>query len=556
MSDDVILNVSDLTISLPGRSGGFGAHGVSFEVRRGRTMCLVGESGSGKSLTAQSILGLLPATFAPPTGRIAFEGRDLLSLPKAEVRRVRGAGIGMVFQEPMSALNPLMRVGAQIAEVIRQHRGGDHTQMRGRVAEMLEAVALDPDLFMRRYPHQLSGGQRQRVMIAMALVLSPQLLIADEPTTALDVTTQAQILEIIADLQRRHGTGVLFITHDFGVVADIADDVTVLKDACVVEQGQAAEVLTAPQHAYTRRLLDAVPKGRIVAERRIAEAAPSIVVEGLCKTYDQGTWPFRSRSVAAMQDLSFSLAPGEILGIVGESGSGKSTAARCIARLTEPDSGTITLGGRDFTALRDEDLRTARRDLQVVFQDPYSSLNPRRRVGDIIVQAQRNFGVPAEEARRKAREILDLVGLPPDCAERFPGTFSGGQRQRICIARSLVLDPTVLIADEAVSALDVSVQAQILDFLRDIRDRFDLSVIFITHDLRVAAELCDRIVVMKAGAVVETGSAGEVLGAPREEYTRALIASIPGKSLLADHSRIAIRGRQRHHFPSQMKEPR
>jgi peptide/nickel transport system ATP-binding protein len=379
------------------------------------------------------------------------------------------------------------------------------------------------------YPHQLSGGQRQRIMIAMALILDPALLIADEPTTALDVTTQAQILKLIRELQRSHGTGVLFVTHDFGVVAEIADRVAVLRLGELVESGPTRQVLTAPSHPYTRMLIGSVPS--IVPPERppAPQREPMLRIERLFKTYASGGFFRKRREVRAVDDVSVDIGRGETVGIVGESGSGKSTVARCVARLVDVSDGRIRLGATDIAHLSRGALREHRRRIQIVFQDPYRSLNPRRTVGDSIVEGPMYFGVPRTEAAERARRLMTLVRLDPDALGRYPHEFSGGQRQRICIARALAMEPEVLIADEAVSALDVSVQKQVLELLDDIRRRFDLAVLFITHDLRVAAQICDRVGVMSQGRLVEFGRAAEVLGAPRDPYTRALLAAAPGR---------------------------
>jgi peptide/nickel transport system ATP-binding protein len=542
-----LISIRRLSVPLPGNgSRAEGVRDVSIDVLRGQTHCLVGESGSGKSLTALSVLGLLPPRFVRPRGNIMFEGRDLLSLSPKDMRQVRGNRIGMIFQEPMTALNPLQRVGRQIDEVLRFHTEAGAAERHDRVVAMLNEVNLPAEATMARYPHELSGGQRQRVMIAIALILEPRLLIADEPTTALDVTTQAQILKLIKQLQHRHGTGVLFITHDFGVVSDIADAVTVMCMGRMVEAGPVSRVLRDPVHAYTRALLDAVPKGVVPQRSARAKGSESALeVVALRKTYRRsGIFRRRREAVAALDDVGFRIDPGEILGIVGESGSGKSTAARCIARLLDVDSGNVALGSCSITSLKGPALRLARRDLQVVFQDPYGSLNPRRKVGRIIAEGLINFGVSPAAALARAGDLLVRVGLEARDADRYPSEFSGGQRQRISLARALAPEPKVLIADEAVSALDVSIQAQILRLLLDIREAFGLSILFITHDLRVAAELCDRIVVMQNGRIVEQGSTADVLLSPLEPYTRALIDAVPGKRLTAMSGPPAERVRQ------------
>jgi len=524
-----LLSVEGLTIALP--VGGDRTHAVedvTLAVRAGDILCVVGESGSGKSMTAAAVMGLLPKGLPVTAGRIMFEGQDLLALDAEAYRRLRGARLGMVFQEPMTALNPLMRVGEQIGEAFRVH--GARGDVRAKVLGLLEDVRLpDPPAIIDAYPFRLSGGQRQRVMIAMALALGPSVLVADEPTTALDVTTQMQILRLIRALQERRGTGVLFITHDFGVVAEIADRVAVMQHGRVVEQGEARRVLDAPAHPYTRALVAAVPHGR--ARPRTAVGAPALMLTGVAKAFRRGGGLFRrGKPVVAVADATFTLARGETLGLVGESGSGKSTLARCVVRLVEPDRGSVTFGGTDLLPLGRAAMRPFRSRIQMVFQDPYASLNPRRRVGDIIAEGPVTHGVKRAEALRRARALLALVQLDPGAMERFPHEFSGGQRQRIGIARALALEPELLVADEPVSALDVSVQAQILALLDDIRRRLGLTMLFITHDLRVAAQVCDRIAVMREGRIVELGETAQVFGAPSHPYTRALLDAIPGKA--------------------------
>jgi peptide/nickel transport system ATP-binding protein len=399
------------------------------------------------------------------------------------------------------------------------------------VLDIVRAVQLpDPERMIASYPHQLSGGQRQRIMIAMALVLEPALLIADEPTTALDVTTQAQILTLIRELQRAHGTGVLFIRHDFGVVAEIADRVAVLRGGELVEVGVTRDVLSEPKHEYTRMLIAAVPS--LVPRHRDVVTAPVVLATSdMSKTYSQPGWFGRPRhAVVAAADVTLSIRQGETLGIVGESGSGKSTVARCIARLIEPSGGRIVIGDTDFATISRAQLHALRRRVQIVFQDPYRSLNPRRTVGQAIVEGPMNYGVPADDALNRARTLMDLVRLEPKSLDRFPHQFSGGQRQRICIARALAMEPSLLIADEAVSALDVSVQAQVLALLDEIRQRLNLAMLFITHDLRVAAQVCDRVAVMSNGRIVEYGPVREVFANPRNDYTRSLLAAAPGRA--------------------------
>jgi peptide/nickel transport system ATP-binding protein len=528
---DPALRIEGLTIALPpGADRPDAVRAVDLTVGRGELVCLVGESGSGKSVIAQAVMGLLPRGLRATAGRILLEGTDVLAAPAGWLRAARCVRMSMIFQEPMTALNPVIRCGDQIDEVLRKHTSLPGPQRRHRVLEVLGQVNLpDPARMYDSYPHQLSGGQRQRIMIAMALILDPALLIADEPTTALDVTTQAQILALIRDLQRRRGTGVLFVTHDFGVVAEIADRVAVLRLGDLVESGPTRQVLSAPAHPYTRMLIDAVPP--ILPPQRPAapEREPVLRIERLSKTYLSGGFLQRRREVRAVDDVSIEVRRGETVGIVGESGSGKSTVARCVARLVEVSDGRIRLGATDIASLSRAALREHRRRIQIVFQDPYRSLNPRRTVGESIVEGPMYFGVPRREAEARAQRLMTLVRLDPGALGRYPHEFSGGQRQRLCIARALAMEPELLIADEAVSALDVSVQKQVLELLDDIRARLDLAVLFITHDLRVAARICDRVAVMSEGRVVEFGTAAEVLGAPKARYTQALLAAAPGR---------------------------
>ncbi|MDJ0936030.1 MAG: ABC transporter ATP-binding protein [Kiloniellales bacterium] len=527
-----VLDIRDLTVRLPAGADRENAiQAVSFTVKPREILCVVGESGSGKSVTAHTVMGLLPRKQLQPTaGRILLQDEDLLQKSPAALRDLRGARMSMIFQEPMTALNPVMRVGEQIEEVLQIHTGMSARDRMARVVEVMDAVKLpDPERLVGTYPHQLSGGQRQRVMIAAALALEPALLIADEPTTALDVTTQAQILKLIKDIQQSHGTAVLFITHDFGVVAEIADRVVVMQNGEVVEQGETLSLLKDPQQAYTRMLISSVPS--ITPPARPSKAAAPVVLETeqLSKTYRSSGFFQKAREVRAAHQVDLSVRRGETLGIVGESGSGKSTVARCIVRLIDPSGGQVRIDGEDIAGLSAGRLRAHRRDVQIVFQDPYRSLNPRRTVGASIIEGPMNFGLARAEALNRARDLMSLVGLDPNALDRFPHQFSGGQRQRICIARALAMEPEVLIADEAVSALDVSVQAQVLDLLDDVRKRFDLAMLFITHDLRVAAQICDRIAVMYKGEVVEHGLATEVFRQPRHDYTRALFDAAPGR---------------------------
>ena len=532
MSNDTAVTIKDLKLALPpGGDRAYAVDGVSFDLTAGKILCVVGESGSGKSMCAHALMGLLPDNVIPQAGEILFEGQNLLTLDEDAWRGLRGRHIAMVFQEPMTALNPLMRIGDQIAEMFEAHGLLTRTERKQKAVGLLREVGLpDPTASMRAYPHQLSGGQRQRAMIAMALALEPAVLVADEPTTALDVTTQAQILKLIRDLQRRRNMAVMFITHDFGVVADIADRVVVLQHGKVVEQGAADDVLLRPQHPYTRALLAAVPSMQPPQRAALLNRPKAVEVIGLDKTYvSGGGWFQPERSVRAANQINFNILQGETLGLVGESGSGKSSVARLVMRLIEPDQGTVRLGDIDFTGISGKALRRERRRIQMIFQDPFASLNPRRRVGNIITDGPIAHGVDAAAARQRASDLLGLVGLNASAMERYPHEFSGGQRQRIGIARALALDPEILVADEAVSALDVSVQAQVLKLLEDLKARLGLSMLFITHDLRVAAQICDRIAVMQRGSIVELKPAAALFSAPEHAYTRELLAAVPGQ---------------------------
>jgi peptide/nickel transport system ATP-binding protein len=527
-----VLEIRDLTVRLPrGADRANAVQEISLDVRPQEIVCLVGESGSGKSVTAYAIMGLLPPRQLVPTaGTIRLQGEELLTATPARLRELRGSRMSMIFQEPMTALNPVMTVGAQVEEVFAAHTPMPGPERAARVIQLLASVRLpEPERLARTYPHQLSGGQRQRIMIAMALALEPALLIADEPTTALDVTTQAQILRLIRDLQRDHRTGVLFITHDFGVVAEIADRVAVMREGEIVEAGTARQVLTDPRHTYTRMLIAAVP-GIVPRAARPPRDAPVVLsTRGLVKVYADKPFFRPARRVQAVDDVSIAVRRGETLGVVGESGSGKSTLARCVTRLIDPTGGSIQVDGEEVAALPPAAFRPYRKRVQIIFQDPYRSLNPRRTVGDSLVEGPINYGASREQAWARARELLDLVAIDPRSTDRYPHQFSGGQRQRICIARALAMSPEVLVADEPVSALDVSVQAQVLELLADIRRRFDLAMLFITHDLRVAAQVCDAVAVMYRGKVVEYGPAVEVFTRPRHEYTRELLEAAPGR---------------------------
>ncbi|UXO85230.1 ABC transporter ATP-binding protein [Brucella intermedia] len=528
-AEPVVLEVDNLAVALP--AGTPVLRGVSFDIRKGETVCLVGESGSGKSVTSLTAMGLLPQNALRVTGgAIRLDGRDLLQLSPADMKQMRATRISMIFQEPMTALNPVMRVGEQITEVLDIHTGLSAAAKRAKVINIMEQVHLpDVERIYQSYPHQLSGGQRQRIMIAMALILEPVVLIADEPTTALDVTTQKQILSLIAELQEKHGTAVLFITHDMGVVAEIADRVCVMRSGEIVERGTIRQVLSEPQQQYTKDLLGSVPSLIPRPARGQEEREAVIRVRDLGMTYRSGGLFSRKPGVKGSRAVSFDLQPGRTLGIVGESGSGKTTVARSIMRLIEPTEGEIVVGGRDIAHLGKRDMKPFRKKLQVVFQDPFRSLNPRWTIEQSLTEGPLNYGVPYEDAVTEARRLLKIVSLPEDALKRYPHQFSGGQRQRIAIARAVALRPDILVADEAVSALDVSVQAQVLDLLAELQKDTGIAIIFITHDLRVAAQICDEVLVMKHGQVVEQGNAADVLGNPSHDYTRSLIEAAPGR---------------------------
>lgn len=536
MTKQPIIEINHLQITLPkGQERVFALADLSLKIHAGEITCLVGESGSGKSLTASAIMGLLPSrTVKVSNGEILYHGEDLLKMPEKSLQALRGNKMAMIFQEPMTALNPQKSVGWQIDEVLRLHTKLNKKDRFQKVIDILTEVHIpDPKSVYYAYPHQISGGQRQRVMIAMALILEPEFIIADEPTTALDVTTQAQILHLIKELQTKHKTGILFITHDFGVVAEIADNVAVLKLGELVEHGSADEVLNRPQHPYVKQLINAVPSLVPPVERQNSIDRPVLLnAIGLNKIYKAkaGFFSKGRKAVHAVKDLSFQLHHGETLGIVGESGSGKSTVSRLITRLLASDSGEVHFDGLDILTASASQLRRLRKDIQMVFQDPMASLNPRKRVIDLIAQGPIIHGVAKQKAHEEARRLVELVELPQSSLERFPHEFSGGQRQRIGIARALALKPKIIVADEPVSALDVSVQEQVLKLLIHLRQELSLSIVFVTHDLRVAAQLCDRVIVMQKGQITEQGETANLYSNPKSDYTKQLLASIPGKN--------------------------
>ncbi|WP_419795054.1 ABC transporter ATP-binding protein [Pseudomonas palleroniana] len=530
MNPEPVLRVQDLTIELPtGADRRHAVHGISLEVRKGEILCVIGESGSGKSVLSAAIMGDYAKGLRHAGGVIDFLGDDICSLDESRLRALRGNRIAMIFQEPMAALNPAIRIGKQVEEIFDIHAPQmPQRERQERMLALLESTQLpDPPRIANSFPHQLSGGQCQRVVIAMALAMNPDLLIADEPTTALDVTTQAQVLKLVRDLRGRGQHGILFITHDFGVVAQIADRIAVMEGGRLVEIGERDQVLNAPAHAYTRKLIAAVPALHPELRTPCADGEMALRIERLTKTYNVG-----GSSVAALRNVSLNLPRGKTLAIVGESGSGKSTLVKAAVRLVDSDSGHVWVGDSDFLALRGSALATNRRRIQMIFQDPYGSLNPRHRVGDIIARAARLRGLSAKDAWTEAGDLLEQVGLKRDALKRKPRQFSGGQRQRIGIARALAMRPEVLIADESVSALDVSVQKQVLELLAELQKQLNLSILFITHDLRVAAQISDHIAVMRQGEVVEYGSAEQVLLRPRNSYTQALLAAAPGASEL------------------------
>jgi ABC-type glutathione transport system ATPase component len=549
---DDLLVIDDLSVRIDTSRGPIDpVRGVSLAIPRGGTLGLVGESGSGKSVTAMSITRLLPQRNVHVTGgRILLGGRDLTAMTERQLRSVRGKEVATIFQEPMTALNPVFTVGNQLAEPLRRHLKLSRRAAWDRARELVDMVGIrDGDRVLHSYPHQLSGGMRQRVMIAMAMSCEPALLIADEPTTALDVTTQLQILDLILDLQQRHGTAVLLITHDLGVVAQTCDQVAVMYDGELQETAAVADLFARPQAAYTERLLSFLPEGRRhladaldpdapdadVAEPEVSEpaapgaAAPLLSVRDLTKTFPgRRTGRRKGADVHAVRGVSFDVERGTTLAIVGESGSGKSTTGRALLRLHEPTSGSVTFDGTDLLALDAGAMRGMRRRMQIVFQDTYASLDPRWLVGRTLAEPLRlHTDMTPEQIEARVAEVLDLVGLEPAHAERFPHEFSGGQRQRIGIARALLLDPDLVVCDEPVSALDVSVQAQVLDLMKDLQRRLGLTYVFISHDLSVVEMMADHVVVMSHGRVVEQGSTKEIFADPRHDYTRALLAAVP-----------------------------
>jgi len=525
-----LLEVQDLQVDFNTRNGHtIAVNKISFTVKKGEITAIIGESGSGKSVACYSLLGLLPQ---PPasieSGTALFDGRDLLTLSESELRQIRGRDIAMIFQDPMTCLNPYMTIGDQLIEPLVFHKKVSKADALARAKELLVEVGIrDPDATINNFPHEFSGGMRQRVMIAMALINEPKLLIADEPTTALDVTIQAQILKLVADLQKKRDIGVIFISHDLAVVADIADHIIVMEKGLVVEQGDSTEIFTEAKHPYTQKLLAAIPSDTKVSA--LHDPKPLVQVENLKTYFNTG-----STVVKAVDDVSFEINRGEIVGLVGESGSGKSTIGRSILRLLPITSGQIRLDGQDLTTLDSGTLKRTRRRMQMIFQDPYASLNPRMSVYDTLAEPLLLHNIESRRTVEQAvLKLMDDVGLARAFIRKYPHEFSGGQRQRIAIGRALATKPEFIVADEPVSALDVTIQAQILDLMLDLGKQYGLTMLFVSHDLAVVRHIADRIIVLYHGKIVETGTSESLFNAPQEAYTKSLLASIPGRNRLA-----------------------
>ena len=516
---------------------------VGFDLKTGETLCIAGESGSGKSVTSLAIMGLLPkASLQVASGNIVFGDRDLLKLSDRQLRSIRGGEIAMVFQEPMTSLNPVMSIGNQLMEAIREHQGAEGDTVEASALRMLDAVQItEPARRLKQFPHELSGGMRQRVMIAMALSCRPKVLIADEPTTALDVTVQAQILKLMRELKQEFGTSIILITHDMGVVAEMADRVVVMQGGRVIEEGSTLGVFRQPQEDYTRQLLAAVPRlgafsgtdgpPRVTAGTalEVHDRTPILNVRGLDVTYgNQAGWLFKGKTpAAAVSDVSFDILPGKTLGLVGESGSGKSTTGKAVLGLI-PFTGSVMIDGLEISGLGQWAMRPVRRTAQMIFQDPYASLAPRMSVGAAIAEPLVIHGLGGKlERQDKVADLLRRVGLTPDAATRYPHEFSGGQRQRICIARALALRPKLIVADESVAALDVSVRARVLDLLLELQETMGLAYLFISHDMAVVERMSHHVAVMRGGRIVEAGTRREIFDSPQDRYTQALMAAVP-----------------------------
>ncbi|ESX54575.1 ABC transporter ATP-binding protein [Mesorhizobium sp. M0924] len=544
LADNPILSIANLSVSVRGEDGERDVvSNLSLTLARGETLCIAGESGSGKSMTALAIMQLLPQPAARiSSGMIRLRDgnrgdTDLATLDERQMRRIRGDRIAMIFQEPMTSLNPVLSIGRQLTESIEAHTSLSSAQARRRAIEALKAVRIsEAESRLKQFPHELSGGMRQRVMIAMALALEPDVLIADEPTTALDVTVQGEVLELLRDLQRQHGTSVILITHDMGVVAEMADRVIVMRDGRMVEEGTTSDIFVQPQADYTRELLAAVPRigsgvGRQKSRDAIDVLKPANVAEinDLHVRFDLrgGIFGQVTRRVHAVEGVSFSIAPNETLALVGESGCGKSTTAKALAGLA-PYSGDIVIGGRNLSGLGRDERKAVRRDVQMIFQDPFASLDPRMRVGELVAEPLVIHGIASKDERReRVGALFERVGLSADQMELYPHEFSGGQRQRVCIARALALRPKLIIADESVSALDVSVQARVLDLLKELQREFGVAYLFISHDMAVVENISDRVAVMYLGQIVEMGTRDQVFSNPRHPYTRRLIDAVP-----------------------------
>ncbi len=531
-----LLSVDNLGVYFHTRNGVVKAvDGISFDVAAGETFAIIGESGSGKSVACYSMLGLVPR----PPGRIEsgtakFGHKDLLQMSEAELRKVRGKGISIIFQDPMTSLNPFLRVGEQLIEPLLLHYGMKRDEAWQKATAMLEEVGIkDAAKRMHAWPFEFSGGMRQRVMIAMALITEPDIIIADEPTTALDVTVQAQILKLLKQLQEKRNIGVIFISHDLSVVADIADNIAVMQNGVFVEKGSRDQIFNHATHPYTQKLLAAVPDTEKAVSTSKSDKA-IVQIEDLCVWFGDEA---KGSQVKAVDNVSLQIERGEILGLVGESGSGKSTLGRAILRLVNPTSGRVTFEGKDITTLKPREMKPLRRHMQMIFQDPYASLNPRMTVYDTLAEPLLLHNIANKKnLDAEVFRLMDSVGLAREAVLRYPHEFSGGQRQRIAIGRAIATKPHFIVADEPVSALDVTIQAQILDLLLELVERFDLTMLFVSHDLGVVRYLSDRIVVMKHGELVEAGTAQEIFNTPQQDYTKALLAAIPGKSLLLGKS--------------------
>jgi oligopeptide transport system ATP-binding protein len=526
-----LLEVNNLKVSFHTRNGVVKAvDDVSFTVESGKITAIIGESGSGKSVACYSLLGLVPM---PPGrlegGQALFEGNDLLQMSESELRDLRGRDIAMIFQDPMTCLNPYMTIGAQLVEPIIYHKGISQKEAKSRAIRLLQEVGMrDPETTIDNYPHQFSGGMRQRVMIAMALINEPKLLIADEPTTALDVTIQAQILQLMAELQTKRDIGIIFISHDLAVVADIADDIIVMQTGKIVERSDRKGIFDNAQHPYTRKLLAAIPSGTKQPSTETPE--PLIRLKNLHTWFSQGK---DKEPIKAVNNVSLDINKGEILGLVGESGSGKSTLGRSILKLLPITSGTVEFDGIDITPMKGKKLKSMRRRMQMIFQDPYASLNPRMSVYDTLAEPLILHGIESKKtAERGVLKLMDDVGLARNFIRKYPHEFSGGQRQRIAIGRALATRPEFIVADEPVSALDVTIQAQILDLMLDLGGDYGLTMLFVSHDLAVVKHIADRIVVLYQGEIVEQGTGKSLFENPQQEYTQQLLQSIPGRALL------------------------